>query len=382
MDYTGISSPRPSENLQIGKKEISPQQTNAGNDIREDICASTNAVTTPRDESSPPIGNTEAKNDSQVNIKKIAIAGTFRKYLKLEIVSENQIEITKINKRGEEIKKVYTGGKNIGDGGFGEVYRIESTDGGKAKALKMFYELDSSIAPDTIEKGKEITDKQFINPDTGEALRNIPGMLNLKYLDSSYGVSRLCTGDMDSVAEGKPRSFAFACGYISQTAFAVNHLHVQSQHKPGLVHWDIKPCNILYQEDGDNSKFYIIDFDGAHAIDDMNDSTINGPMNYKDWKAPPSEKRNSAIDVRALAFAWESHFSGNKFIMGNIEMKDVKLDLSELNSEEKIQLQGILDLINHMKIEDYTKRPTMEECVTALKELGLELPTYDEKKAA
>lgn len=314
-----------------------------------------------------------------------------RWYLHVEMdpSKSNLVRITKINKRQEIVEKVYVLGERIGKGGEGEAFMITPLDGiGKQKALKIAYKDNIAEASYAMNKSKDLVDKQLVDPKTGAAVRKIPGILNLKYVESTegIGVSSLCNGNMKSIMKSA-QPFDFLQRYVAQTAFAVNHLHSDTQFKPGVIHHDLKPENILYKENNGSLDFFIIDFNGAQEMNAASNSLTytEGYLSREDhnaWNRDPKNKRlNSAMDVRALGLCWAEVLTHRLFsqekpspiLSLNLVKNSAKID-GQLSPLQSHQLTKICHLISCMTAVDWQKRPSMKECVEYLASLGIEMP--------
>src|SRR6202022_1852435 len=141
----------------------------------------------------------------------------------------------------------------LGRGGMGEVWRAYDTATERVVAVKL---LPPNFADDPVfqerfrreAKAAAGLDEPHVVPihDYGE----IDGRL--------YVTMRLIKGrDLQTILADGPLEPARAVSIIEQVAQAV-----QAAHKIGLVHRDVKPSNILLDENG---FAYLIDFGIAHA---------------------------------------------------------------------------------------------------------------------
>lgn len=303
--------------------------------------------------------------------------------------------ITKVDKQGKLVEKIYHLDKKVGEGGYGTAFELIPIDNhGKHKVLKVTHEEEILKACPKLHKSKEIIDKQFVNPITGTAQNVIPGVLNYKHIDATatkgLAVSKFCSGDMLSILPME-HPFNFYCKYIAETAFAINHLHTESAFKPGLVHRDIKPENILYQEDGESPHFFVIDYDGADETNALGrrltyTKRYLGMQDRDAWKKDSKNiALNMAMDVRLLGLSWAEVLTKHWFTHDdNLPAFTLTMDFltdaiftgRKWTQAEKNSLNKICDLIVKMTNPDWSLRPKMKECLEDLASFGLEIPQY------
>ncbi len=101
---------------------------------------------------------------------------------------------------------------------------------------------------------------------------------------------RLIEGrDLQTVLADGPLESGRAVYIIEQVAKALD-----AAHKVGLVHRDVKPSNILLEED---DFAYLIDFGIARAVDETSLTTTGGVIGSFHYMAP--EQFGGKLDVRA-----------------------------------------------------------------------------------
>ncbi len=293
----------------------------------------------------------------------------------------------------------------IGEGGLAVVYKIVSKSAKEGVYKNKVLKCQKDLHAYCFFSNKINMLNQFVDPKTGVPVKRVPGLMRLKYLDESgYSISELCSGDLTSSIASfsclsffkKKRSFEFVSRMITQTAFAVNHLHINNEKKPGLVHFDIKPANILFEqiEDEAKSNFYVSDFDGIMEIKNPTDNEpIITPL-YSPIRDLNEWERNrfngaymTAFDVYALGISWAELLSRiqlslsidrNSALQSAISAKDIRKQVGlsgHLNLEQADQLLKICALIEKMTANHWENRITMSKCVEELTSAGLTMPT-------
>ena len=143
----------------------------------------------------------------------------------------------------------------LGRGGMGEVWRAHDTDTDRIVAIKL---LPPHLANDAFRR-------RFRREAHAAARLNNPHVIPIHHygeIDGRLYVDmRLVEGrDLHSVLGDGPLEPARAVRIIEQVAKALH-----AAHKVGLVHRDVKPSNILLDED---DFAYLIDFGIARATDE------------------------------------------------------------------------------------------------------------------
>lgn len=328
------------------------------------------------------IGILEKQEPAKVKLKS--------EYHHIQLDGTGKVEVTKTNKLGNRVIKKYTLDRKMGKGNYGKAFAIKPQCGqGKEKVLKIAKESCILEASAAMLKGKTFLDKQFVHPLTGQPFGKVPGILNVKHVNAlkGLGLSKLCSGSMLPMIT-KKHSFEFYSRYLTQTAFAVNHLHQETPFKPGLIHHDLKPENILYLETNGHCDFTIIDFDGSHESDAPTGfGYTKGYTSEKDiatWKLNSKNKKlNAAMDVYSLGISWAEVLVGRQFsqeqnppVLTKEFIKEAVMSRGVWPAKEKEQLTQMCGLIATMTDQDWTKRPTINACVEKLKSIGLEMPNY------
>jgi len=201
--------------------------------------------------------------------------------------------------------------EEIGRGGFGIVYRATDTSLGRDVALKVLHP-QLTIDPDFLEK--------FQNEARLVAAldsRDIVTVYELGEVDArTFIAMRLLPGGSlsERLKEGKPLPFDKACDIIRQVCAGLHQAH-----QKGLVHRDIKPGNILFDEKGNA---VIGDFGLARAIQRLSDSIRGsfGAVGTPAYRAPElwegMPPADETTDIYSLGCVFAEMLSGQVLFDG------------------------------------------------------------------
>jgi Protein kinase domain len=177
----------------------------------------------------------------------------------------------------------------LGRGGMGEVWRAYDTEARRTVALKVLLE---SFASDQTFR------QRFLREAYAAAGLTDPHVVPIHHFGDIdgrlYVDMRLIEGrDLGSQLVEGPLDTVRAVTIVEQVAAALN-----SAHKAGLVHRDVKPSNILISE----SDFaYLIDFGIARAADETRLTGTGGVVGSWAYMAP--ERWGADADWRADIYA-------------------------------------------------------------------------------
>jgi serine/threonine kinase PknH len=178
----------------------------------------------------------------------------------------------------------------LGRGGMGEVWRAYDTTTDRTVAVKL-------LPPHLAEDGAFV--QRFRREAHAAARLNSPHVIPIHdygEIDGRLYVDmRLIEGrDLQSVLEDGPLSPGRAVRIIEQVAKALH-----AAHRVGLIHRDVKPSNILLDED---DFAYLIDFGIARATEDTRLTETGGMIGTFHYMAP--ERLGSGeVDARADIYA-------------------------------------------------------------------------------
>ena len=178
----------------------------------------------------------------------------------------------------------------LGRGGMGEVWRAYDTDTDRIVALKV---LPEHLSHDTVFQ------QRFRREAHAAAQLNSPHVIPIHHygeIDGRLYVDmRLIEGrDLATVLADGPLGPRRAVRIIEQVALAL-----QAAHQIGLIHRDVKPSNILLD---DNDYAYLIDFGIARATGDTKLTGTSAFIGSWPYMAPERFSANEA-DARADVYA-------------------------------------------------------------------------------
>jgi len=202
--------------------------------------------------------------------------------------------------------------EQLGKGGFGTVYRATDTTLGRDVALKVLHP-QLTIDPDFLEKFRE--EARLVS-----ALGS-PNIVTIHELGEEEGRTFIAMSYMSGgslaqrLEKQKTIPLSEALKVIKQTC---NGLRLA--HRKGLVHRDIKPGNILFDEEGNA---VIGDFGLARAIQKSSDSVRSsyggvGTPSYRPpelWEGkPPADE---STDIYSLGCVLSEMLTGEKLFDGD-----------------------------------------------------------------
>jgi serine/threonine-protein kinase len=191
----------------------------------------------------------------------------------------------------------------LGSGGMGEVWRAYDTGTDRVVALKV---LPPHLAQDPA------FEQRFRREAHAAARLHNPHIVPIHdygEIDGRLFVDmRLIEGrDLQAVLTDGPLEPAKAVAVVEQVAGAL-----QSAHKAGLIHRDVKPPNILLDED---DYAYLIDFGIARAAAETRLTSTGATLGTWAYMAPErftSDRVESSCDIYALACVLHECLTGTK----------------------------------------------------------------------
>ncbi len=344
--------------------------------------------------------------------------------------------MTKVDRKGKEIVKnyVFNTDDKIGEGGMGTAYKLREVDKNgqlthKIKVLKIAHDRDDARVAMT--SGDAAMKGQHVGPKGKPT--HIPGIIKpTKFVDeTSYiAITTLYElGDMNHVKLNTPKE---CFDFVGQTLFGLNHMHskfepkinfmdkiramlglkVKNRHfegKESIVHRDIKPGNILCTEKNGKKQYVLMDFDGAH-ITGRTDTNVTRTIDHThlldDLMIGTQQDESDLqkkIDIYALGLSFRETITKQKIndIVEDVEDRygnegcRIKHDLQDnrilmkptdvpgfnnFSIDDKNKMMKLINLINQMTDDDYTKRSSAEASLAALKAVGIEVPQIHDLK--
>ena len=225
--------------------------------------------------------------------------------------------MSSLNKGASLQNGKYIINSTLGQGGFGITYEAEQVSLRRKVAVKEFFmkdicnrdEATSRISVPSV-GSKELVSK-FKDKFIREA-RMIAGLDHehiVKIHDvfeengtAYYVMEYLGGGSLgDGVKAGKAMSEQEAVNSIRQIASALSYLH-----KKGIIHFDVKPSNVLKTEDG---KLKLIDFGISKHYDDAGVQTSSTPVGISKGYAP-LEQYKQGSDLKSFTPATDIYALG------------------------------------------------------------------------
>ena len=208
----------------------------------------------------------------------------------------------------------------LGRGGMGEVWRAHDTATDRVVALKL---LPTNLADD------ESFAQRFRREAHAAARLNSPHIIpihNYGEIDGRLYVDmRLIEGrDLQAVLEEGPLAPARAVRIIEQMAKVLH-----AAHKVGLVHRDVKPSNILLDED---DFAYLIDFGIAQAASDTRltgTGAMIGTLHYMAPERLSTGEVDARSDIYALACVLYECVTGSRPFPGEGLERQVAAHLTD-----------------------------------------------------
>lgn len=192
----------------------------------------------------------------------------------------------------------YQLGPLIGRGGMGEVYEGKHVVLGRQVAVKV---LSARVKED------EQYQKRFEREARIIAALQHPNIVEIfdygMQADTSYMVMELLSGQTlsQNLSLGGQFPLAATCNIVDQIASALDYAHER-----GLIHRDVKPSNIMLQQDAaGRQRAVLMDFGIAKIANTSSGLTQTGTLGTLDYIAPEqissAESVGQAADIYALA---------------------------------------------------------------------------------
>jgi YVTN family beta-propeller protein len=188
---------------------------------------------------------------------------------------------------------IYEVRARIGRGGMGEVYLARDTRLGRPVALKVLPErfaLDERFRERLLRESRLAASLDHPNVvpvyDAGEADGRL--FIAMRYVDGSDLKALL-----RDAAPLAPERVMIIAGQLAEA--------LDAAHQRGLVHRDVKPSNVLLDQQGDRDHAYLADFGLTHspAAEGPTDGQFMGTVDY----VAPEQIRGDIVDGRADQYA-------------------------------------------------------------------------------
>ena len=195
--------------------------------------------------------------------------------------------------------------KVLGQGGFGITYEAEQVSLGRKVAIKEFFmkeycnrdggtsrvSVPSSGSRELVERFRQ----KFLREARMIASLNHPNIVKIHDVfeengTAYYVMEHLSGGSLsDKVHDNGPLSEDQCIDYICQVSSALDYLH-----RRNTLHFDVKPSNILFDEDG---RAVLIDFGISKHYDTGGNQTSSTPVGLSKGYAPLEQYRQDDIST-------------------------------------------------------------------------------------
>jgi serine/threonine-protein kinase len=191
-----------------------------------------------------------------------------------------------------ELKGRYAMGGLLGAGGMAAVFRAQDISLDRVVAIKV-------LPPDLTHDDKVVS--RFEQEARIAAKLDHPNIIPIYRVESEAGlhyfVMKFVAGrSLDSIlADGRPLDIEFTQRVLEEAALALGHAH-----KRGVVHRDVKPANIMLDEDG---RVILTDFGISKAIESASGLTRTGMIVGTPHYMAPEQAMGEDVDGRADQYA-------------------------------------------------------------------------------
>jgi len=257
--------------------------------------------------------------------------------------------------------------KLIGTGGMGSVYEARDEHTYRAVAVKLFATPDSMTTADRVRQEREIRLLSMLSH---------PGLVPLYDAgthDFEDGPHRFIVMELIAdttllrrLASGALHNYEVA-DLGAQLADALAYVHSR-----GIVHRDVKPANILINDEGASGfarSVKLTDFGVAHFVDGSrltNDGTIIGTAAYLSPEQVAGEPIGFATDVYSLGLVLLESLTGKQEYSGTL----IEAALARLRHDPHVPDEvgpDWKDLLAKMTHRDPARRPTAVAVANALR---------------
>ena len=192
--------------------------------------------------------------------------------------------------------------KQLGQGGYGAVYRAWDMNLQKSCAVKENLDISPELASQFMREATTLANLVHTNLPRVIDHFSLPGSGQYMVMDFVEGENLEY-----KVVQNGPISYLQAVSWVGQIADALDYLHHQAQP---LIHRDVKPANIIITPTG---QAMLVDF-GLVKIFEVNTKTAKGARGITPGYSPPEQygvgKTDARTDIYALGATLYTLISG------------------------------------------------------------------------
>jgi formylglycine-generating enzyme required for sulfatase activity/tRNA A-37 threonylcarbamoyl transferase component Bud32 len=181
--------------------------------------------------------------------------------------------------------------EEIGRGGFATVYKARDPDLDQVVAVKVLRG-DYADRPDMVQR--------FLNEARKAVKLKQRGIVRIYTVGEDDGVPYIAMeylpgGTLAGRLHGEPLPLDAAIAVVEQVAAALDHAH-----KRGLVHRDVKPANVLFDDEG---HAVLVDFGLVKSLAESGMTVEGTSLGTPTYMAPEQAGPNAEVDGRADVYA-------------------------------------------------------------------------------
>ncbi|XP_017536647.2 receptor-interacting serine/threonine-protein kinase 3 isoform X2 [Manis javanica] len=255
--------------------------------------------------------------------------------------------------------------KFVGEGGFGAVFRAQHRTWGHDVAVKI-------VSTEAI--SREVTAMAGLRSQHVLVLMGVVEKLEWEYLSGPALVTEFMeNGSLEGLLQpGCPRPWPFLCRLLRELVLGMCYLHSQN---PVLLHWDLKPSNVLLDSDlhAKLADFGLSTFQGgSQSVVGSGESGGTPAYLAPELLANVNQKGSMASDVYSFGILMWSVLAGREAkIVAQTSLaqeavceRQTRPPLTELPQPgpETPALEGLIELMQLCWSHEPKDRPSFQEC--------------------
>mgnify|MGYP001264933902 CR=1 FL=1 len=262
--------------------------------------------------------------------------------------------------------------EQLGQGGMATVYRAFDTRLDNEVALKILrVDIFGPAVLERLAKRFEREAKLM----AGMSHRGIVKVFDYgEYNGAPYLVMELLPGGTLKDRMGKPFPYAEAARLVAQVAHALNYAH---QRKHPILHRDVKPANILINEEGE---LVLTDFGIAKVLAETEGNTLTGAgvgIGTPEYMAPEQglgKEVDGRADIYALGVVFYELITGRKPFTADTPMAVILKHVTDPLPRPKEFVPNLPDQVEQVLFKTLAKKPedryqSMQEFAAAMEKL-------------